>query len=225
VTWDLVKPWFAPDGALRDIYVHDTSRSDWQALIAGLATWGYPTHWAIDGRDASPRASADAAFAASEHAAVLLRIDVASVKLHCHFFTADEIELDLDPKQVHDQSAFDAVLTFLRRLGDSLKKPVKLTMENCPEALIVVYSPTHRSFDYHPPVKTSGVGLSMQKGACAFQLLIGSFWVGKGFLNLARGKDSGYWADDFLFGGILLTLGVFMLIGAIRSRSQSERNA
>ena len=151
VTWEIVSPWFAPDGALRDICVRGTSRSDWQALVEAIGAWGYHTQWAVGGVDVHPPTSADEAFAARERAGVLLRIDVGPVGLHCHFFSEDEIELDLDPADVRDQIAFDAVLEFLARLGDLVVKPVHLIMEGYPDAMIVTYSPRTQTFDYHAP--------------------------------------------------------------------------
>ena len=53
--------------------------------------------------------------------------------MHCHFFTTDEIELDLDPREVTSQGQLDAVLDFISNLGAALQRDVVLTEENSPE--------------------------------------------------------------------------------------------
>ena len=53
----------------------------------------------------------------------------------CHFFTPDEIELDLDPAEVSSQGAMDSVLRFMGCLGSCLGRDVTLTEENSPERI------------------------------------------------------------------------------------------
>lgn len=53
----------------------------------------------------------------------LLSIWIEEVQLNCHFFVEDEIELDLDPRQISKKS-FDAVLLFLEHVAAILQRSI-----------------------------------------------------------------------------------------------------
>ena len=52
----------------------------------------------------------------------------------------DEIELDIDPREVTSPTAVDRVLEFMERLGAHLARDVILTEENSPEHVWFRYS-------------------------------------------------------------------------------------
>lgn len=60
--------------------------------------------------------------------------------LSCHFFANDEIEFDLYPREM-GPSLLEPLIAFLNELGVATSKPVILTMENMPEAVILLYDP------------------------------------------------------------------------------------
>ncbi|MCB0153960.1 MAG: hypothetical protein KDF65_04120, partial [Anaerolineae bacterium] len=71
----------------------------------------------------------------------LLSIVVSGVTLNCHFFTIEEIELDLDPREVDDESKLRELLYFISRLGGVLEKEIKITPENVPDVPLFIFTP------------------------------------------------------------------------------------
>ncbi len=62
-------------------------------------------------------------------------------RLNCHFFTEEEIEFDLDPRDVDGPAEADRLLCFLGALGRATAKEVRLTAENAPDTVIARYDP------------------------------------------------------------------------------------
>ena len=48
-------------------------------------------------------------------------------------------------------------------------------------------------------------------------VVLGLAWVAKGAMSLVQGRGADYWGDDFLFGGLILTVGVVGLVRAMRA--------
>jgi hypothetical protein len=69
----------------------------------------------------------------------LLRIDLGGVVANCHFFSSDEIECDLDPKEVRTARDHDKVLGFVVGLAHAVNGEVQITDENQPERTWVRY--------------------------------------------------------------------------------------
>ena len=67
--------------------------------------------------------------------------------LNCHFFTEDEVEFDLDPREMKPE-LLGTLVDFFRLLGEATTKPVLLTMENMPEAVIMRFEPTTGKVEY-----------------------------------------------------------------------------
>ena len=61
--------------------------------------------------------------------------------MNCHFFTEQEIELDLDPRELPADEDILRLTHFMALVGDGLQREVLLTYENGPEGPIVRYSP------------------------------------------------------------------------------------
>lgn len=145
-SWDLVAEDFRPDGALRDIYVLDTDISLWGRALAYVAS--RYEHVRFSGAWSGPDLPRDAAtlFPTDPDAELTsMFIDVSGVQLTCHFFTTDEIELDLDPADVTDPGRLDAVIEFMQGLSDAVGKDVLLTYENMQNAVILRCRPRTRS--------------------------------------------------------------------------------
>ena len=84
--------------------------------------------------------SAAEAFEAQQLRATMLAFwPGGDLEVHAHFFSAHQIELDLDPRTVQDQKGLDSVVSLLRTLGRGLDRDVLLTWENSPDAAILRY--------------------------------------------------------------------------------------
>lgn len=72
-------------------------------------------------------------------AALLLSFSLGKVGVNCHFFVKDEIELDIDPREVTSSLEVQALMAFIVELGQALEMDVSLTEEG---------SPTRKWFGY-----------------------------------------------------------------------------
>ncbi len=134
--WDGAKALFAWDGRWRDLYVLDTTLAEWQQFMQFLAS--SPYHWAFFVDDQPQALPQDVAWAFQHRDAqrMLLTVDVHGIVLHCHFFWDGEIELDLDPRAVHNEQTLRHLLEFMTALGTALHKHVRLTDENAPDTIL-----------------------------------------------------------------------------------------
>ena len=73
---------------------------------------------------------------------------VGDAQVNCHFFVEDEIEFDLDPREVTGPNQVEAIVGFMTLLGDVTGKAVTLTMENTPEAVIFRRLPGRQSVEW-----------------------------------------------------------------------------
>ncbi|SDL01483.1 hypothetical protein SAMN05421823_104149 [Catalinimonas alkaloidigena] len=55
--------------------------------------------------------------------------------IKCHFFTDDEIENDVDPREVRSLEDHQRLLDYMIRLSTLLDQPVILTPENTPDLI------------------------------------------------------------------------------------------
>ena len=125
------------DGSLRDIYVHHTTVADWQWLLDRANSLG--AMYAFDGLGATLPSAID--IFNNRSGGHLLTLDISKVTLHCHFFVADEIEIDINPREIKSEAQHEAVLRFVAMLANALAKPASITPENSPEAPFAVFLP------------------------------------------------------------------------------------
>jgi hypothetical protein len=142
--WDQIRTWFEIDGALRDILVRDTVESDWDHLFEAVTEWGYQATWSVGGEPIAAPESASAAL--SDPEPLLLSIQVGPARVNLHFFSVDEIEMDIDPREVQTLAAFEQIRDFIGRVGQRLLKPVHLTHEGKHDPAFMVYDPETRAF-------------------------------------------------------------------------------
>lgn len=130
--WESVKRAFEWDGSWRDVYVLNTSENDWNAVLEGLHC-NYALSLFIDGElwtKALPTFSA--ILAMREHSGFTAKIDVSNITIKCHFFTEDQIEFDIDPREVQPEN-WPQFYDFLFYISRITKKFCRLTEENFPD--------------------------------------------------------------------------------------------
>lgn len=146
ITWDTCKEDFRWDGSLRDIYVTPASLDDWRTIYPLLRNQSDIEFQTEAGVGEIPE-NLDASFFADVRPT--LRFRVGGVLVVSHFFTPDEIECDLDPREVRSQAQLDSLLAFVRKLGDLTHKQAVLTPENLREEPIISYDPKDKVIKYH----------------------------------------------------------------------------
>jgi len=100
IDWNQYREEFAWDGSRRDIYGLNTDFALWQRFLDFIRFSGYPYRFSLGGDPASLPEDVKGIFEAWKDRGPLLCIDVGGVTLSCHFFTQQEIEFDLDPREV-----------------------------------------------------------------------------------------------------------------------------
>ena len=148
--WQQYKAEFLSDGSWRDIYVLDADVTIWQRLLDFLRSSNIQHHF---GGEDKPEYLNDLGTYFKErgqHGSLILSIDIYGVILNCHFFIESEIEFDLDPKEITDESKAVAVFEFMEMVSEALTLPIRMTPENMDETPIFEYSPGKRAWSYSP---------------------------------------------------------------------------
>jgi hypothetical protein len=140
---EMIAEVFFRDGSLRDIYVLDCGLSDW-VLAAKLLESDYALRFegAWTGSRFPP--SVASLFPSCAHSELtLLTVGAGELNLCCHFFSTEEIEFDLSPRDVTDNGKVEDILKFMRRLALATGKKVILTPENMRERPLLGVDPVH----------------------------------------------------------------------------------
>lgn len=133
---------FYIDGSLRDVYVLRTNEQDWQTFLTFLRTSSYPVELIIAGKQQPIPDRIEEIFALVHKHGGMLRIDEEHLALHCYFYTYEEIECDLDPRNINNEQQLSRLLDFIHRIGLLLNKPIVLTPENASWAPLFRFDPT-----------------------------------------------------------------------------------
>lgn len=146
--WDTCKEDFRADGSLRDIYVTPATLDDWRASYPLLRD--HPgAEYSVDGVGQQPPDSVEQVFAVRPSASPMLRFHVGRALVVFHFFSDEEVECDFLPNEITSQVDLDALLAFVRQLGEATRKCVLITPENCREQPFIIYDPEKQCFDYY----------------------------------------------------------------------------
>ena len=145
--WTECSDAFHRDGSLRDIYVHGTTVQTWERFLSFLASSPYELEYQSDGESKAIPLNAATVFADGEHSHNLI-IRLGQLDVCCHFFIPDEIELDIDPREVGSQQDLDAIMRLMSDIGSLLRLDVILTEENGPDYVWFKYSHAEGKMHY-----------------------------------------------------------------------------
>lgn len=135
--WSTVSAAFKPDGALRDIYILNATRADWQAVIDVVKREVSDLNFQVGGKESRiPENVSELFDRGPNDLATCLYVPFGQSTLNCHFFSDDEIEFDLDPRHMTEQ-LLPLLCKLLALMGNATGKSVSLTMENMREAEIL----------------------------------------------------------------------------------------
>lgn len=149
IRWEMCKQDFEwDDGSLRDIYIFKTTLHDWQTLSDFLRST-YELKYSIDGGHKAFPKLASEVFAVRAKANAQLNFQAGKILFACHFFDPEEIEFDIDPREIKSQSDLDTLLNFMQEIGNAICKPVSLAPENGREFPIISYEPASGKFHHH----------------------------------------------------------------------------
>jgi hypothetical protein len=150
VDWSVQRQAFAWDGSWRDLYVLGAGELNWQRVLDLIREGPYRAELQSD-LPAPLRWEARELLAAGASATrPLLHFWVGELLLACHFFDCDDIEFDLDAREV-SEAQLAGLLDFMVRLGDVTASPVVLTEENRKEAEWFRYEPGTKQMSWIAP--------------------------------------------------------------------------
>lgn len=139
--WSQIAPDFRADGSLRDIYICGTSMDDWTCVWAALTVEPSSLEFTIDGEPRTPPAAVTEVFMLGRAHSLCASYTLGQQRLNCHFFCEEEIEFDLDPRDVVGLDEAKQLAEFMKSIGRATSKEVRLTPENEAGSTIARYEP------------------------------------------------------------------------------------
>ncbi|QSB28639.1 hypothetical protein [Flavobacterium sp. CLA17] len=144
LNWSDVNWIFEPEGSLRDIYIKNVRAEDWIVLIDHL-NQNYNIRYGpsieknsinkIDKEYILQYFSDETAEMETKSASIFID----KIMINLHFFSDEEIEFDIDPKEINSNIDLKTIIGFMNDMSQILKKEVILTGEGESEyALITV---------------------------------------------------------------------------------------
>ncbi|MFF0302240.1 hypothetical protein ACFYTV_16235 [Streptomyces sp. NPDC004562] len=125
--WDDARGFFDPDlmGALPGVFVPGASVEDWQAVLDLVDASGWK-HQYSEGESVLPMPRAETALSrpADAECAELRVWPAVDVLVIFRFHSSDEIDFDVDLRELQGQARLDLLCGFLTVIGRRLGKPV-----------------------------------------------------------------------------------------------------
>ena len=133
-SYEAIQPDLKPDGSLRDIYIYQANSGVWNDFL-GLVSGSKLNFEFWHGENELPLPNNFEEIKSLQNTdPTTLKIFIeGGIQINCHFFTEDEIEMDVAPKDISEKQNFDSLVSFLRWLSKGLKKSIPFTHENSPD--------------------------------------------------------------------------------------------
>lgn len=75
-----------------------------------------------------------------------MSVVVSGVAINCHFFITEEIELDIDPREVQGEREHEAVLAFIASLSREIGVSALITPENGVDLPFLSFDPQNHAW-------------------------------------------------------------------------------
>jgi len=133
------------DGSLRDIYVLNTTKTDWKKWVA-LVNEKY----IVEFYDAKTDSTSDKIdlkivekyWESNDRETIQAKIKLNSIIVMCHFFDDSEIENDIDPSDFKSQVDHANFVGYLDDIAAVLRKEVYVTVENTQSSILIKRIPS-----------------------------------------------------------------------------------
>lgn len=126
---DLRALWAEDEGAVRDVYVEETTSGDWQTLIDAIQE-RWSCSYTEDGAPVPMPPAAEVLRRRSDRATMLEIHLCEHLAVQAHFFESDQIEFSFLPTEVRDDADVYRILNFVLHLGRTLGRIVHMTVES-----------------------------------------------------------------------------------------------
>lgn len=132
LVWDDVSQWFDVElnGVLPDVCITDTTVADWQAVVDLVRSRGWAYEYSEDGVVGRVPDRVGDILSRRTEANVMLRVwPTPEIQAVFRFWTEEQIDFDVDLREIQGQERLDALCGLLRAIGRRLGKPVLLSPE------------------------------------------------------------------------------------------------
>ncbi|MFI5710057.1 hypothetical protein [Kribbella sp. NPDC051620] len=143
--WEDVRDFFDPDfmGPLPDIFVPGASVEDWQAVFDLVRTKGWRWEYWLGGALRRLPTAADAFPRPDDVETAVLKVwPVPGVQANFWLMYAEQIDFDVDLRELQGQEGVDDLCRLLRAIGRRLGKPVKMTSEGSHGDPVLEFDPS-----------------------------------------------------------------------------------
>ncbi|WP_405097907.1 hypothetical protein [Micromonospora sp. NBC_01412] len=130
--WEDVQVWFDLDlnGTLPDVHVPETTVEDWRALVDLVRSEGWQLAYLVDGGARPLPAAVEDMLSLREEVGVQLNVWPApGVLAIFRLYEAEQIDFDVDLRELQGQQQLDVLCRFLTTIGRRLRKSVLMTPE------------------------------------------------------------------------------------------------
>lgn len=136
--WNDIKWIFEPNGSLRDLYVQETSIEDWEKIIDLLNEKYQVKYWKSESDEYVFQIDKEYSIAyfldeTGEMEFRHIKIQLGSVQMNFYFFLVEQIEFDIDPKEINSIDDFEQIENFMIDVSRILGKQITLTEESSPK--------------------------------------------------------------------------------------------
>jgi hypothetical protein len=139
---EIIDEVFFVDGSLRDICVFNVDLDEWQRLYEFFhrSSWNITLY--IDGQISEYKnTTVYKLFKEKENHSIIMTININGIMFNCYFFSDTEIEFDIDPKEIKNETDVNIVFEFMKKISKVLGKESILTVESDPDnPIITVHS-------------------------------------------------------------------------------------
>jgi hypothetical protein len=149
LTWAELREVFEPDGSLLDVVIESTTVDDWRTVLEFVGSLSKGGVAEVRTRP-DPLPPIAVIFASADEPLSLLSVELGRVVANCHFFDATEIEFDVDPRDVLQESDARSLLTFMEGLARAVGRPAHLTAESSHDNRLVTFEPLPPRWTKHP---------------------------------------------------------------------------
>ncbi|MBH1937478.1 hypothetical protein I5Q34_24945 [Streptomyces sp. AV19] len=142
VLWDDVKDYFGPEteGCLPDVFVQGTNAGDCQAFLGLIPARGWWSEYSEGGVVMPLPGAGQVLSRPSDAECPQLRVrPVPGMEAIFRFLPDEEIDFDVDLRELRGQERLDLLCDFLRTIGSHLGKPVVMTPEGMYNRAILGY--------------------------------------------------------------------------------------
>ena len=138
--WQDSQQYFLADGSLRDLIIRDIDESNWNRFLVEVHELNIELSFFHGGKVISLPATYSAIIKLQESDPTTLSMNIgAGVIVNCHFFIEEELEFDIDPKQIKCDATYNSLLEFIRRLKVIFERDVLLTEEGDSDAILIQF--------------------------------------------------------------------------------------